>query len=147
MKKLALLILFLAVMSAMYSSIVEAKLLPRFQSSGGTATKPASARSYSTVVTSPRFLPARNGLRVAFSGLNNATSVSYMLIYETNGKQEGVSGSVNPSEGTSASRDLQFGTCSSGTCVQHKNITNMKLEITSHLTSGKTSIKRYRIRV
>ena len=145
-KRLLLFIVVMGVLLLGLTDRVYAKLLPRFQSSGGTSSGPVSTKSYSGVMVSPRFMPARNGLRVSFSGLNNATSVSYTLTYETNGKQEGVSGSVNPSEG-STSRDLQFGTCSSGTCVAHKNIKNMKLEVTCKLTSGKTTIKRYSIRV
>jgi len=99
-----------------------AKVLPRFQSSGGSSS--TSARSYSGVSISPKFLPGRNGLRVAFGGLQYATEVSYMLTYETNGKSEGVTGSVKPGK-----------------------ISNMRFEVTSKLKSGKTSIKRYRIRV
>jgi hypothetical protein len=125
---------------------LEAKTLPRYRGTSGTGTSSAVSRPSNTVQISLRFLPARNGVRVSFGGLNNATSVRYMLTYDTNGKSEGLSGSVNPSE-NSTSRDLQFATCSSGTCVKHANITNMKLEITSQLTSGKTAIKRYRIRV
>lgn len=121
-----------------------AKVLPRFQSSGGSSS--TSARSYSGVSISPKFLPGRNGLRVAFGGLQYATEVSYMLTYETNGKSEGVTGSVKPGEG-STSRDLLFATCSSGVCTNHGKISNMRFEVTSKLKSGKTSIKRYRIRV
>jgi hypothetical protein len=125
---------------------VEAKLLPRFRGSGGSSAPSISTRAVSSIIVSPRFLPTRNGLKVSFSGLHNASSVNYALTYDTNGKQEGVTGSVNPSEG-STSRDILFGTCSSGTCVNHGKIENMKLEVTSKLNSGKTSIKRYRIRV
>lgn len=135
-----------AMFVAVLPSAVQAKLLPRFTSSGSGASTRTSAASSKSVVVTPRFLPARNGLRVAFNGLSNAKSVSYMLTYTTNGKEEGVTGSVDPSA-NSTSRELLFGTCSSGVCVNHGKIVNMKLEITSQLKSGKTSIKRYKIRV
>ena len=124
-------------------SPAQAKLLPRFAKGGTSSSAP---RSYSTVIVTPRFLPLRNGLRVSFAGLSNASSVTYMLSYQTNGKSEGVRGTIDPSEG-SITREMLFGTCSSGVCVNHMNITNMRLEITSKLTNGKTSIKRYSIQV
>lgn len=148
--KRILLIMHLFLLSALvYLSLPEtayAKLLPRYRGSGGTSV-PISTRSYAGVGVSPSFMPGRGGLRVAFSNLQNATSVSYVLVYETGGKQEGVSGSVSSSDGSSVVRDLQFATCSSGVCVNHGKISNMQFTVTSELTSGKTSIKRFRIRV
>jgi len=130
------------------STDTHAKLLPRFQGSSGSSSSSSAApvASSKTVAVSPRYLPGKSGLKVFFGSLQNATSVSYILTYETNGKAEGVSGSVKPSEGNT-SRDLLFATCSSGVCNNHGKITNMRLEVTSKLKSGKTSIKRYRMRV
>ncbi|MBI4137006.1 hypothetical protein HY469_02995 [Candidatus Roizmanbacteria bacterium] len=129
-----------------YAEPSYAKLLPRYRNSGGS-TAPVSAKSSSGVSVSPSFMPGRSGLKVTFGNLQKATKVSYMLVYETNGKQEGVSGSVSPSDGNTVTRNLQFATCSSGTCVNHGKISNMQFTVTSELTSGKTSIKRYKIRV
>lgn len=125
---------------------VDAKVLPRFKSGGSIPARMSggSSRGGSSITVSPSFMPGRGGLHVEFGNLQNATSVKYVLSYETNGKTEGVSGTINPAEGNT-SRDLQFATCSSGVCRNHGRISNMKLEVTSKLTNGKTSVKRFRI--
>ena len=133
---LGLMISFITVTS------VEARLLPRFRSSG-TANKSAS----SGLVVYPRLRGDRQALEVTFSNLQKVTSITYTLIYQTYGIDQGVSGTLDSSSGNSVSRELLFGTCSSGTCRYHQSITNMKLEITSQLPSGKQTIRRFRIRV
>jgi hypothetical protein len=96
---------------------------------------------------SVRFRSDRRALNVGFYNLNTASSTSYELTYLGTGLEQGVVGSINKSEGTSASRLLLFGTCSKSDCTYHKNIQNMQLTITSKLNSGKTLIKRYKIKV
>lgn len=121
---------------------VQARVLPRFNSGGGKPT------NYSTVVISPVLRADRKALVVYFAGLNNATAVTYTLSYNANGKSEGVRGTIqSASEGNSTSRTLLFGTCSSGVCRYHSGISNMKLEVSSKLKSGKTTLRRYSIRV
>jgi len=140
------LLIAIPLLIVLFPSKAQAKLLPRFTGSGGTPITRSSVVSSKNVVVTPRFLPGKSGLRVSFSGLSNANSVGYMLTYNTNGKEEGVTGSIDISS-NSTQRDLLFSTCSSGVCTNHGKITGMKLEITSKLKSGKTSIRRYRIRV
>lgn len=123
---------------------VNAKLLPRFQ--GGSAVKKTTYVA-SGLVVSAKLRGDRQALFVYFSNLNKVTSVTYTLMYQTNGKDEGVSGTMDATGGNSTSRELLFGTCSSGVCRYHQNLSNMKLEVTSTLTSGKQTIKRFRIRV
>ncbi|KKR72809.1 MAG: hypothetical protein UU81_C0069G0006 [Microgenomates group bacterium GW2011_GWC1_41_8] len=142
-----ILLLFTTIIYLSRPDISYAKLLPRHRSSGGSSSAPISTRSYAGVSVSPSFMPGRGGLKVTFGNVQNAKKISYMLVYETNGKQEGVSGTVSPSDGSSVTRNLQFATCSSGTCVNHGKISNMQFTVTSELTSGKTSIKKFRIRV
>lgn len=120
---------------------VEAKVLPRFQSSKSIGKSYASG-----IGVSARLRTDRRALNVYFSNLQKANSVMYTLIYETNGKQEGASGTIDISS-SNTSRELLFGTCSSGDCTYHQNITNMKLEILSELTNGKKTMKRFRIKV
>ncbi|PIQ70287.1 hypothetical protein COS55_04035 [Candidatus Shapirobacteria bacterium CG03_land_8_20_14_0_80_40_19] len=96
---------------------------------------------------SVKFRSDRRALNVSFYNLNTASSTSYELTYLGNDLEQGVVGSINPNEGSSASRLLLFGSCSGNVCTYHKNIQNMQLKITSKLKSGKTLIKRYRIKV
>lgn len=120
------------------------KILPQSKvSSKISAPKRSSGAGISVT---PKLRNDRHALLVYFSNLQNAESVSYMLIYQTNGQQEGAGGSVKPSEGN-ASRELLFGTCSKNVCRYHPNITNMKLEVTAQLKSGKKLLKRYKIRI
>ena len=119
---------------------VEAKVLPRFS---GKSTQVRS----SSVVVSPRLRGDRKALLLYIGNLNQATSVVYTLIYETNGKQEGVYGSVDSSTGNAVTKGLEFGTCSSGVCRYHEGLSNMKLEVVIELTSGKKITRRYRIKI
>lgn len=86
-------------------------------------------------------------LILSFGSLNKSTSVSYELTYTGNETEQGIFGSIDPSKETSASRTLYFGTCSHKVCTLHKNIKNTRLEVRFKLTSGKTLIKRFRIKV
>lgn len=143
MKKIAIIVALIFVFS-FYTEIVNArKVLPQSK----TGREAISRKSTGTgIAVNPKLRSDRKALLVYFSGLQSATNISYMLIYKTNGQDEGAGGSVKPSEGN-ASRELLFGTCSKNICRYHPNITNMKLEVTASLTSGKKNIKRYKIRI
>ena len=117
-----------------FGSFVEAKLLPRF-----TKT--------SKLVISPKLRRDRLALIITLSNLQKVNNVTYTLMYQTNGKDEGVSGTIDFSAGTSVTRELLFGTCSAGVCRYHQNISNMKLEVVSKLPNGKQTLKRYRIKI
>lgn len=121
------------------------KVLPQAKSNRKIAAPKKSSGTGITVT--PKLRADRKALNVYFANLQNAETVSYMLIYKTNGQEEGAGGSVNPSLGNTSSRELLFGTCSKNVCRYHQNITNMKLEVTAQLKSGKKLIKRYKIRI
>lgn len=127
-----------------FAQQASAKLLPQTKSSTTIQTAPRTTGG--SVTVSPKLRRDRNALIIYFNNLTSATSVSYSLIYTANGRDEGAGGSVRPSEG-SATRELLFGTCSAGVCRYHSNISNMKLEVTIVSKSGKTTTKRYRIKV
>jgi len=132
--------LLLTLFFAISALSVEAKVLPRFSS------KSTGLTYVSGIGVSARLRADRRALNVYFSNLQKANSVMYTLIYETNGKQEGASGTIDISS-SNASRELLFGTCSSGDCTYHQNITNMKLEVLTELTNGKKTMKRFKVRI
>lgn len=119
-----------------------AKLLPQAKKVGASVRR---TTSYGVTVF-PKLRADRKAVIINFAKLQNATSVSYTLVYKTNGIEEGAGGTVT-AETSTATRELLFGTCSRNVCRYHTNITNARLEVQSKLKSGKTSIKRYRIRV
>ena len=127
-----------------FSGVVEAKLLPRFKGSGYVGKKQAT--SYSGLVISPKIRFDRQALIVAFSNLQKVNNVTYTLMYQTNGEDQGVNGTLDSSSGSSVTRELLFGTCSD-VCRYHQNISNMKLEIVSKLPNGRQTLKRYRIKI
>lgn len=143
MKKFMIAALFLICLSFVSANIVEARLLPRY--AGMTAGR--GTRVVSGVSVRPRLRSDRKALNVFFANLGKARLVTYTLVYRTNGKEEGVSGSIDPVVGNSTSRELLFGTCSGGVCRYHTNLSNMKLEVISELTSGKKTLKRFRVRI
>lgn len=117
------------------------KILPQARSSVKTVS-----RSSSGITVTPKLRADRKAVLIYFGNLQNANTVSYALIYQTNNQEERAGGEFTPS-GNSTSRELLFGTCSKNVCRYHQNTTNTRLEISSVLKSGKKSLKRYRIRV
>ena len=142
MKKIVLLMII--GLAFVFSGVVEAKLLPRFKGSSNVGKR--QAVSYSGLLISPKIRSDRQALIVTFSNLQKVNNVTYTLTYQTNGEDQGVSGTLDSSSGSSATRELLFGTCSD-VCRYHPNISNMKLEIVSQLPSGKQTLKRYRIKI
>ncbi|OIP82482.1 hypothetical protein AUK04_04665 [Candidatus Roizmanbacteria bacterium CG2_30_33_16] len=134
--------LFITISGLFFVPNVNAKLLPRFQ--GKPAAKVVVA---SGVVVSPRLRFDRGALVVYFGNLNKANSVTYTLMYQTSGVDQRVSGTLDSTNGNSLIRELYFGTCSSGVCRLHGDLSNMKLEVTSDLTNGKKTLKRFKIKI
>lgn len=127
----------------LFASSVEAKLLPRFSSpvrNGGGGGGGGS------VVVSPKLRRDRAALNVYFGNVSRARSISYILTYRGNDSDQGAMGSVNVASGNTT-RELLFGTCSTSVCTYHQGISNMRLEVTIELVSGKKIIKRYRVKI
>ena len=127
-----------------FTGSVEAKLLPRFKGSGNVGKRQAT--SYSGLIISPKIRSDRLALILNISNLQKVNSVTYTLMYQTNGEDQGISGTLDSSSGSSATRDLLFGTCSD-VCRYHQNISNMKLEVVALLSNGRQTLKRYRIKI
>jgi len=115
---------------------------PRVWSKTSTTQTTATRPTFSVKLRKDRL-----ALNVSFYNLNTADSVSYELTYIGNDNEQGVFGSVFVKEGDVASRLLLFGTCSKNVCRYHQNIQNMQFKITAKLKSGKTLIKKYKVRV
>lgn len=142
--KLFSLLVILLLFLYLSNTTAEAKTLP--QAKAGKQTS-ISKRTGSGINVSPRLRADRKALLTYFSNLQNAKSVSYTLTYTTNGQAEGAGGSLTLDGGTTATRELLFGTCSKNVCRYHTNISNMKLEVGYTSTSGKKYLKRYRIKI
>lgn len=136
-KKLGLVFLLFIFSLLIETSVSYAKksLLQR-RTTGGSITG---------VIISPKLRGDRLALIINFNGLLRANSVTYTLSYNTNGLSQGVSGTIRPTADTDQ-RLLLFGTCSSGTCRYHTNLTNMKLVITSNLKSGAKVVKSFKVK-
>lgn len=118
-----------------------------FTASIDAATKKPAAKS-SDITVSASVKKNKTAVIATFGNLHNAKSVSFTLIYSTNGRQEGAGGSIKPKKGQkTVSRELLLGTCSKNVCRYHKNLKNMKLEVITTLTSGKQSTKKIPIKI
>ncbi|OGH41978.1 MAG: hypothetical protein A3H79_00835 [Candidatus Levybacteria bacterium RIFCSPLOWO2_02_FULL_36_8b] len=132
---------------AISGSLANAKLLPQAKGSTSNAKTKVINNSKSISVF-PKLRKDRKALIVSFGNLGSSRSVGYSLIYQTQDHQEGAGGSINmQTESGGATRELLFGTCSKTVCRYHTNISNMRLEVTSELKSGRKTLKRYRIKV
>lgn len=141
--------IFVFVLLALFSFLlftksIEAKVLPQAKKSGKTAIVKSSG---STIGVFPKMRGDRRALLVSFSNLQNASAVSYFLIYKTGLQQEGAGGTLNLSGGSSQSAELLFGTCSKQVCRYHTGIKDAKLEVNYTSKSGKKYLKRYKIKV
>lgn len=84
-------------------------------------------------------------LNLNFRGVSSTNGINYELIFNGNGNEQGVYGSVKPGEGNST-RSLFLGTCSHGVCTAYRNINNLRLTVTFKLKSGQDLVKRYKVR-
>lgn len=84
-------------------------------------------------------------LNISFRGVSGTNGINYELIYNGNDNEQGVYGSVKPSEGNST-RSIFLGTCSHGACTAYRNINSLKLTVTFMLKNGQELVKRYRVR-
>lgn len=122
---------------------------PRSVSAAKKLVRKAKVQSKSATgisFSSARLSRATNSIVLSLYNLNKAKKVSYILSYTANGIDQGVVGAITPSS-TTNSRDLYFGTCSKGVCTPHYNIRNATLTVTTTLSSGGITAKRYRIKV
>ena len=125
---------------------VEAKVLPQSTKAGPKQT--AIKRSTgSGINVSPRLRGDKRALNVNFSNLQNATSVSYLLTYQTSTQDEGAMGGINLTGSSTATQELLFGTCSRNVCRYHTGISNARLEVSYTTKSGNKYIKRFKIKV
>lgn len=86
----------------------------------------------------------RRAVIATFTGATSASSIQYMLSYDSDGGSEGVIGSITPGKQKTIVRELLFGTCSSGVCRYHTGVTNAYLEVTVTSKKG-TYVKTYPI--
>lgn len=116
---------------------------PRVKSVAGTKNTTTVAAGYSTAKLSRN----TNSIVVTFLNLKSVSKITYTLSYAANGIEQGVVGSLTPSGTATDVRDLYFGTCSHGVCTAHRGIQKAVLVIETKLTSGKTHVKRYKIKI
>lgn len=88
-----------------------------------------------------------NSVVLTFINLGSVSKATYTLSYTANGIEQGAMGSVTPSGSGTDTRDVYFGTCSHGVCTPHRGIQNAMLTVETNLKSGKTHVKRYRIKI
>lgn len=144
MKKISTILIIFFSFSLINPSFVSAKLLPQARNTGSSVSKSKPVSSGISIF--PKLRRDKKALNISFGNLQNADSIEYTLIYKTNGKDEGTVGTV-PLNNNSHSTEILFGTCSSGVCTYHTNISNMRLEVKSTLKSGKKTVRKYKIRI
>ncbi len=142
MKKTVYLFIFGSVLFFLAYQTADAKVLPRFSSAKKKSVAPAATNQF----VSAKLRADRKALLVTFSNLQLAQSVEYILTYNANGVDQGVTGTIDLSAGNSATRTLLFGTESKGVYTYHTNIKNMKYLVTIQTKSGKKVIKKYTVK-
>jgi hypothetical protein len=141
MKKIIIFGLFLGILFV--PMIVEAKVLPQ----AGKGTPSVGRSSGSTIGVSVKMRADRRAINVNFSNLQNASAVSYQLIYSHDGQQEGAMGGINLGGQTNEKAELLFATCSNNVCRYHSNVKDARLEISYTSKNGKKYLKKYKIKI
>lgn len=108
-----------------------------------TSRKTVSRSSIPAVVA---YRGDKQGILFSFANFTLLESVTYSFTYTTNGIQQGAGGTITAANNPTSNRELLFGTCSSGVCTYHRNLSNAKLVLTGKLTNGKRVSKVYRIK-
>ncbi len=129
-------------------------ILPPFAHAKKTVPQARAATSTGKVVsaskgvtTSVKFRSDRRAVVATFSNLSVASNVTYSLSYDSKGMTQGAGGSLKGDAGDTTTRELLFGTCSSGVCRYDSGITNAKLVITTTLKTGKKVVRTYKLKV
>lgn len=143
MKKITLTITAISIF-LLTSTLVEAKVLPRFN--GPAPKKNSVAPASSNQYVSAKLRADRKALLVTFTNLQTAKNVEYILTYSADGVDQGVTGTIDLAAGSSASRTIVFGTESKGVYTYHNNIKNMKFVVTVVTKAGKTVTKKYTVK-
>ncbi len=99
----------------------------------------------SSFSVSAKFSGWKQYLNVSFRGVASTKDVSYQLVYESNGVDQGAGGRVSPSEGN-VTKILFLGSCSYRVCTASKNVSNVRLIITYITNSGQTVVKNYKVK-
>lgn len=111
------------------------------------AQKKPNPKAPASVTVSTSLMRYKRGINVYFKNLHLARSVSYTLSYTSQGEPRGVVGTIDPKKKYSLSRQFLFGTCSSGVCRIDKDVKNVVLEVVTTFKNGKSSAKKYKIKV
>lgn len=93
-----------------------------------------------------RYRGDRQGILLSLLNFNGLESVSYSFTYSTNGNPQGAGGTITAANNPTAQRELLFGTCSSGVCRYHFNLSDARLVLTGRTTNGRTITRAYRIK-
>ena len=94
---------------------------------------------------SARFSGWKQYLNISFKGVAGTKGVTYQLIYASKGIDQGLGGSVKPSEGN-VTRQVFLGTCSHGACTAHKNISDVRLTVIYTTLDGQNITKNYKVK-
>ncbi len=111
-----------------------------------TSVSKSGGGGLSTGYSKAKLSRATNSVVVTFMNLGSVSRITYTLSYTANGIEQGAMGSLVPTGAATDGRDLYFGTCSHGVCTPHRGIQKAVLLIETQLKSGRTHVKRYRIR-
>lgn len=129
---------------SLFAGSAEAKVLPQ---AGKSGTKAVVKSSGTTIGVYPKLRADRRAVIVNFSNLQNAKSVSYMLVYKHDGQEEAAMGGLNLKGQTSDKAELLFATCSAGVCRYHSGVKDARLEVSYTSVNGKKYLKKFKIKL
>ncbi|GEM_PF-4834128 len=127
------------------SVVIVFLLLLGFVSPVSAATKPKKAVS-SSLIVSAQYVKSRNYVKLFFADFKGVSKITYTLMYEGNGMEQGVEGGFSVGKRKNYSQNLYLGTCSSGTCMAKNKIKNIRVQVVTKYTNGKSTTKVYKVK-
>ena len=140
-KYLLLVFLIIAFLAFPKNASAAKKFIPKKAASGGQSTGGGLG-----IPASVRYRPDKLALLLSFYNFSGIESINYSFTYTSNGLVQGVGGRVTASNDPSSVRELLFGTCSSGVCKYHENLSGTSLALTANFSNGTVAKKLYRVR-
>jgi hypothetical protein len=147
MRKLVIIVITMGLFASTSGVVFAKRTLPNItpKAAGSVSNTTSNA---SRLGIKAKFRGDRRAIVVTFTNLSIASSVNYTLTYDNFNKvTQAAGGSVAKGIAEPVSRELLFGTCSSGVCRYDSGISNAKLVVNYTLKNGKKIVKTFKIRV
>lgn len=110
-----------------------------------TSQPVSKALRRSSIIIEPKLVDNNRVVSITFSNLWFVKSISYQVLYEANGMEQGAGGTMNVGNEQKIHRRIILGTCSNGVCVYHEDVKRLRVLVTTTYKSGAVTERVFRL--